>query len=338
MKRRGGEQAPGVWKGGFAAVVVLGVLLATATPAFGLAEVTVVKAGPGAASGSVKSDPVGIDCGAKCGPTRFLKEVKLTAAAGPGFVFGGWSGVTCAGGAQSNPCELAADFANRTATASFIAPPERPGVETGVTGPGEEWYLHRLNGSVSPEGFPVSECFFEYGLTRSYGRTVPCEPEVGALGDGYSSAHVHAETIALEPSTEYHFRLVASNPGGVGQALDRVLVTPQAPLDNCANAARRAEQGVVALQLPACMAFEMVSPPSHFSQETREISAFSADPARGIQKENCAYSHSFPSRLARVEGRLSVSRCRRRPPGAVARPPARAGREASLSLSAPSRA
>ncbi len=69
----------------------------------------------GAGSGRVISDPAGIDCGSACaigfgGGT----QVALTAAAGPGSVFSGWSG-DCSGTA---PCLIEID-GDKTVTANF---------------------------------------------------------------------------------------------------------------------------------------------------------------------------------------------------------------------------
>jgi hypothetical protein len=68
-----------------------------------------------------------------------------------------------------------------------------------------------LNGSVNPEGLEVSQCYFEYGTQETYGQTAPCAETVGS---GTSPVAVHAEISGLEPSTNYHFRLVTGDAEG----------------------------------------------------------------------------------------------------------------------------
>jgi hypothetical protein len=67
-----------------------------------------------------------------------------------------------------------------------------------------------LSGVVDPAGGgDVSDCFFEYGPTTDYGQTAPCSP-----APPYTEEEsVTALPTDLEPSTTYHFRLVARNAG-----------------------------------------------------------------------------------------------------------------------------
>jgi hypothetical protein len=69
-----------------------------------------------------------------------------------------------------------------------------------------------LNGTVNPEGTAVTECFFEYGETTAYGKTVPCAESPAEIGSGNAAVAVHANVTGLVGLTgaEYHFRLVAS--------------------------------------------------------------------------------------------------------------------------------
>ncbi len=80
-----------------------------------------------------------------------------------------------------------------------------------------------LNGSVNAEGTMVTKCFFEYGVTTAYGKTVPCEQAV----PGDSEAHpVSANITGLESNgVTYHYRLVAENENGAEQSADKTLVT-----------------------------------------------------------------------------------------------------------------
>jgi hypothetical protein len=87
-----------------------------------------------------------------------------------------------------------------------------------------------LHGEVDPElaegGTPVERCTFEYGATAAYGQSVQCSPAVP-----YTAAtDVSAALSGLDPSTTYHYRLVAENEDGhVGQGEERTFTTFGAP-------------------------------------------------------------------------------------------------------------
>ncbi|MGA9313659.1 MAG: hypothetical protein WBV77_03415 [Solirubrobacteraceae bacterium] len=74
-----------------------------------------------------------------------------------------------------------------------------------------------LNGTVNPEGEPVTRCEFEYaaaseyrpGTSASYTSRVPCSP--GGLGSGLSPVGVSAHLTGLTPETKYDYRLVTEN-------------------------------------------------------------------------------------------------------------------------------
>jgi hypothetical protein len=160
-------------------------------------------------------------------------------------------------------------------------PSQVPVVTTGPSGPGAESFLATLEGVANPNGFKLSNCHFEYGPTSEYGQSTPCVPGPAGLGEGSADVAVTASTEPLEPNTVYHYRLFAANVGQSGQGKDRTFTTGPAPSDDCPNAARRAEQGVEALQLPDCMALEMVSPPQKAQQLANLRSGgVSADGAR----------------------------------------------------------
>jgi DNA-binding beta-propeller fold protein YncE len=80
-----------------------------------------------------------------------------------------------------------------------------------------------LNGSVNPEGAPVSACTFEYGTTSAYGQSAPCSP--ADLGTGSSPVPVNASLTGLEPESVYHYRLVAENAAGKSVTPDQILLT-----------------------------------------------------------------------------------------------------------------
>jgi predicted lipoprotein with Yx(FWY)xxD motif len=66
---------------------------------------------------------------------------------------------------------------------------------------------------------------FEYGPTSAYGTSVPV-PEGDA---GVEAIATVAQTVTgLAPNTTYHYRLVASNAGGVGESPDATFSTSEA--------------------------------------------------------------------------------------------------------------
>lgn len=72
-----------------------------------------------------------------------------------------------------------------------------------------------LAGTVTPDGAPVT-ARFEYGTTTAYGRT--------AAATGATA--VSATLTGLAPETTYHYRLVATSPGGgTGRGQDRTFRT-----------------------------------------------------------------------------------------------------------------
>jgi hypothetical protein len=79
-----------------------------------------------------------------------------------------------------------------------------------------------LNGTVNPNGFEVSECKFEYGTTTSYGSSAPCTPSPGS---GNSPVAVSAALESLGENTTYHFRTVATGPGGTSVGGDQTFTT-----------------------------------------------------------------------------------------------------------------
>jgi hypothetical protein len=80
-----------------------------------------------------------------------------------------------------------------------------------------------LAGTVDPEGLAVTGCKFEYGTTSAYGQSAPCAASPGA---GSAPVGVTAEVSGLALSTEYHFRLVASNANGENRGEDETFVSP----------------------------------------------------------------------------------------------------------------
>jgi hypothetical protein len=158
-----------------------------------------------------------------------------------------------------------------------------------------------LNGKVNPQGSTVSVCRFEYGTTSAYGAALPCTP--ASLGTGGFNVAVSVDLTSLEAATTYHYRLIASSIDGANQGADRTFTTTGAPA--CPNAARRLEQGILAIQLPDCMALEQVSPSVKYSQRAA-APVISADGRRVAFKSLAALADT-PGNLDAFAGDRYVS-------------------------------
>jgi hypothetical protein len=64
-----------------------------------------------------------------------------------------------------------------------------------------------------------TEAYFEYGPTTDYGFVTPAED----IGSGSKSVSVSATVTDLIPETAYHYRLVATNSGGISFSADKLL-------------------------------------------------------------------------------------------------------------------
>ena len=76
-----------------------------------------------------------------------------------------------------------------------------------------------LNGSVYPHGFTTT-VHFQYGTTANYGFTTAPRTRTG---NNYQN--VFANLSGLSAHTRYHFRIVASNAGGIRYGTDRIFTT-----------------------------------------------------------------------------------------------------------------
>ncbi len=110
--------------------------------------------------------------------------------------------------------------------ASFKTLPEAPTVATGAAS-GVTDAKATLNATVNPNGGEVSECKLEYGTSTSYESSAPCSTQPGS---GTSPVGVAAATSALSASTEYHFRVSATNVGGTSVGSDGTFKTTAAPI------------------------------------------------------------------------------------------------------------
>jgi hypothetical protein len=79
-----------------------------------------------------------------------------------------------------------------------------------------------LNAKVNPNGYKISKCNFEYGVSLAYEHSVPCE---SAPGDGESLVAVSAPISGLSEETVYHFRVVVTNSVGSSDGADETFQT-----------------------------------------------------------------------------------------------------------------
>jgi len=88
-----------------------------------------------------------------------------------------------------------------------------------------------LYASVNPLGGPVSACYFEVGLTTSYGKNIGCgfvSEELKAFPPAATSAvAVFVRVFGLKSLTTYHYRIVAVGEGGTGKGADATFTTLQ---------------------------------------------------------------------------------------------------------------
>jgi hypothetical protein len=104
---------------------------------------------------------------------------------------------------------------------TFKTLPPPPAVVTGAASSVAQTSA-TLNGTVNPSGFEVSACRFEYGTSTAYGSSAPCVPPPGS---GTSPVAVSAALESLGENTTYHFRTVATGPGGTTFGGDQTFTT-----------------------------------------------------------------------------------------------------------------
>ena len=200
-----------VSSGGLVTGVGAGVASVTATcegkqdsatitvPAFTL---TVQKAGAG--SGTVTSSPTGIDCGGTCSASFGSGTVlTLSASAGTGSEFAGWSGA-CTGTQES--CQVTVDAA-RSVTATFRS-------ASSVTYALTVWKSGTGNGTVSSEPGGIdcgSACLASYG--SGTGVTLTASPSQGSIFIRWSGACSGTESTC-QVSMEAEHLVMAEFSGG----------------------------------------------------------------------------------------------------------------------------
>jgi hypothetical protein len=104
------------------------------------------------------------------------------------------------------------------------AAPPAPSASTGGSS-AVSYSAATLHGYVNPRG-QVSNYVFQYGATRAYGSQTPLAP----AGSGTSSIRVTQTVSGLQPLKTYHYRILATGPGGATAGGDRTFTTPKIPL------------------------------------------------------------------------------------------------------------
>jgi hypothetical protein len=105
------------------------------------------------------------------------------------------------------------------------SPPEVvTGAASGATPTGEV----DLGGTVNPLGASVTTCYFEYGISTSYGQVAPCVPGPAAIGTGSAPVTISSQLTSLAPGV-YHFRVTAVNANGSATGSDETFAIPGPP-------------------------------------------------------------------------------------------------------------
>jgi hypothetical protein len=82
-----------------------------------------------------------------------------------------------------------------------------------------------LYGYVDARG-QLTSYAFQYGPTSAYGAQSPLAP----AGNGTVTIKVSQAVTGLQPGVTYHYRVMATGPGGTVKGADRTFTTPKIPL------------------------------------------------------------------------------------------------------------
>ena len=220
---------------------------------------TVVNEGPG--TGTVTSDPAGIDCGAACvAPFADDSEVTLTAAADSGSLFHHWTGCDAT---SANECTLTMDD-EREVTATFSAEPAVSGTQASEVSASSAL----LKAEVNPNR-EATTYHFEYGDQGPCDANPCTATNTQSAGAGTVAVPVSKSITGLDPGTTYDFRLVASNAAGSTEGPNLSFTTYDTPPvfdDPCPNDAFRTGPSA---DLPDCRAYEQATPTNKGGQDAQ---------------------------------------------------------------------
>ena len=122
----------------------------------------------------------------------------------------------------------------------------------------------KLGALVNPGGIQTTYSF-EYGTSTDYGNSTPVP--AGSVGEGVSSQAVWAAASGLAPGTTYHYHVTATNELGTVVGPDQTFTTSTVEHAACSNEGVRSG---FSARLPDCRAYELVTPPTKTSVESRE--------------------------------------------------------------------
>jgi hypothetical protein len=102
-----------------------------------------------------------------------------------------------------------------------------------------------LAASINPDG-ATTAYRIEYGISTSYGTSIPAPPEEVAIGGGDTAVAILQHLTGLSPNTTYHWRIVATNAAGTTDGLDHSFI-----------------YATTSSALPDDRAYELVTPAQH---------------------------------------------------------------------------
>jgi hypothetical protein len=182
--------------------------------------------------------------------------------AGPALEWGEYTAVATEPSSLGNP-------AGASLAMSFVVEPIAPAVATEAAATVTRTSA-ALYASVDPQASPVNNCYFEYGTTTAYGRTIECGfvAEISAFPLSTRAAvPVLARIFALTPATTYHFRIVAVGEGGTSAGADQAFTTlppyafpEEASPASGARSATRTSSTISTAKLAALVARQLVRP------------------------------------------------------------------------------